>query len=83
MEYRNTIILVTGGSSGIGRAFVDRFLREGATVVACSRDEAKLQGLKAQHPSVQIRPCDITSSDGQSADSVSHTGIRAARHLGE
>ena len=63
MEYRNAIILVTGGSSGIGRAFVDRFLREGATVVACGRDEAKLQGLKAQHPSVQIRPCDITSSD--------------------
>jgi NAD(P)-dependent dehydrogenase (short-subunit alcohol dehydrogenase family) len=28
MEYRNAIILVTGGSSGIGRAFVDRFLRE-------------------------------------------------------
>jgi NAD(P)-dependent dehydrogenase (short-subunit alcohol dehydrogenase family) len=45
MEYRNAIILVTGGSSGIGRAFVDRFLREGATVVACDRDEAKLQGL--------------------------------------
>jgi NAD(P)-dependent dehydrogenase (short-subunit alcohol dehydrogenase family) len=63
MEYRNAIILVTGGSSGIGRAFVDRFLREGATVVACGRDEAKLQGLKAQHPSVEIRPCDITSSD--------------------
>jgi uncharacterized oxidoreductase len=63
MEYRNAIILVTGGSSGIGRAFVDRFLREGATVVACDRDEAKLQGLKTQHPSVQIRPCDITSSD--------------------
>jgi uncharacterized oxidoreductase len=63
MDYRNAIILVTGGGSGIGRAFVDRFLREGATVVACGRDGAKLQGLKAQHPSVQIRPCDITSSD--------------------
>ncbi|MGH8606043.1 MAG: SDR family oxidoreductase [Gammaproteobacteria bacterium] len=63
MDYRNAIILVTGGSSGIGRAFVERFLREGATDIACGRDEAKLQGLKAQHPSVEIRPCDITSSD--------------------
>jgi uncharacterized oxidoreductase len=63
MDYRNAIILVTGGSSGIGRAFVDRFLREGTTVIACGRDEVRLQGLKAQHPSVQIRPCDITSSD--------------------
>lgn len=84
MDYRNAIILVTGGSSGIGRAFVERFLREGATDIACGRDEAKLQGLKAQHPSVEIRPCDITSSDEvKSTDSVSHTGIRAARHLGE
>ncbi|MCA1853961.1 MAG: SDR family NAD(P)-dependent oxidoreductase [Beggiatoa sp.] len=63
MDYRNAIILITGGSSGIGRALVERFLREGATVIACGRDEAKLQGLKAQHPSVEIRPCDITSSD--------------------
>jgi uncharacterized oxidoreductase len=62
VDYRNVIILVTGGSSGIGRAFVERFLHEGATVIACSRDEARLQGLKAQHPSAQIRPCDITSS---------------------
>lgn len=54
MDYRNAIILVTGGSSGIGRVFVDRFLREGATVIACGRDEVRLQGLKAQHPSVQI-----------------------------
>jgi uncharacterized oxidoreductase len=63
MDYRNAIILVTRGSSGIRRAFVDRFLREGATVIACGRDEVRLQGLKAQHPNVQIRPCDITSSD--------------------
>lgn len=37
MDYRNAIILVTGGSSGIGRAFVDRFLREGATAPAATQ----------------------------------------------
>ncbi|MGH8625179.1 MAG: SDR family oxidoreductase [Gammaproteobacteria bacterium] len=61
MDYRDSIVLVTGGNSGIGRAFVDRFVHEGAKVIACGRDEATLKALKAEHPGVTVRRCDVTS----------------------
>lgn len=37
--------IVTGAASGIGRAVVDRFLAEGASVVAVDRDADKLEAL--------------------------------------
>lgn len=50
MEFMDKVVIVTGGSRGIGFATVEAFLREGATVVLCaSRQEtadkavAKLQ----------------------------------------
>ncbi|MGH8645052.1 MAG: SDR family oxidoreductase, partial [Gammaproteobacteria bacterium] len=61
MEYRDCIVLVTGGNSGVGRAFVERFVHEGAKVIACGRDEVTLQALKADHPNAEVRHCDITS----------------------
>ncbi|MBE7941989.1 MULTISPECIES: SDR family oxidoreductase [Ramlibacter] len=36
------VVLVTGGSSGIGLAAAHRFAEAGATTVICGRDEAKL-----------------------------------------
>ena len=59
---RDRIVLVTGGNSGIGRAFVDRFVAEGAQVFACGRNEATLAALKAAGPSVEVQRCDITSA---------------------
>ncbi len=36
-EFSNKIILITGGSSGLGKTYTDFFLKEGAKVVVCSR----------------------------------------------
>ena len=44
--------VVSGGSSGIGRAFVQELCRRGYRVVTCGRDEAKLRRLEAEIPSV-------------------------------
>jgi short-subunit dehydrogenase involved in D-alanine esterification of teichoic acids len=60
-SYRDRTVLVTGGNSGIGKAFVARFVAAGAKVIACGRNEATLQALKAAHPGVEAKRCDIAS----------------------
>jgi len=62
--------VVTGGSSGIGLATARQFLREGARVAICGRDEKRLdaarQTLNGDFDAGQVLalPCDVTS-EGQ------------------
>ncbi|MEU2620618.1 3-(cis-5,6-dihydroxycyclohexa-1,3-dien-1-yl)propanoate dehydrogenase [Streptomyces sp. NPDC007157] len=44
----NASVVVTGAGSGLGRAIVDRFTAEGASVVAFDRSQEKLDKLKAE-----------------------------------
>lgn len=44
------IAVVTGASSGIGRSIVERFVAEGAKVVAFARNREALERLAAAHP---------------------------------
>jgi len=39
---RNDVILVSGGSKGIGLSITNKLLKEGATVIATGRDYSKL-----------------------------------------
>src|SRR5688572_6442903 len=62
------IALVTGGTSGLGRAIALGLVRAGATVVVGSRDEAKvadtvaeLRGLSEGHCGLQLDVADPAS----------------------
>ncbi|MES2331271.1 MAG: SDR family oxidoreductase [Bacteroidota bacterium] len=48
--FQNKVVVVTGGSEGIGKALVDAFLHAGAKVATCGRNYDKLYHLQSQHP---------------------------------
>ena len=59
MELSEHTVLVTGGTSGIGLSLAERFLRAGSDVVVCGRRTDKLDEVKAKHPKIHARACDV------------------------
>ena len=54
------IAIVTGGASGIGRAIVHRFAREGAHVIAIDRDAAQLSETATASALIEAAAADVT-----------------------
>ena len=48
MELKNSTVLITGGTSGIGLEFVKQLTQQGATVIITGRNADKLNQAKAQ-----------------------------------
>ncbi|HEX2134058.1 MAG TPA: SDR family NAD(P)-dependent oxidoreductase, partial [Actinophytocola sp.] len=63
------VVLVTGGSSGIGAAVAARLADAGANVVTCGRDETRLRS--ASRPGICPVPCDLTDR-GQRGELIDH-----------
>ena len=55
MKLKNKVVVVTGGSSGIGKAVVNRFLKEGAKVIVFGIDKPDFK--------VEFKRCDISKED--------------------
>jgi len=61
---KNIVGLVTGGASGLGRATVERFVREGAKVILCDLPTSNGQEVaRSLGGSCVFAPTDVTSED--------------------
>ncbi|HTW01383.1 MAG TPA: SDR family NAD(P)-dependent oxidoreductase, partial [Streptosporangiaceae bacterium] len=72
--------LVTGGTSGIGYAIADRFLREGAAVVITGRDQEL--GRRAETALRAVGQAGFVPADAADPDAVARSVDAAAGQLG-
>jgi len=74
LELAGKVVVITGGSGGIGRGLVMEFAREGAHVVSASRDaghgEILVEEAKAQGFSGKILPISTDITDRASVDAM-------------
>jgi uncharacterized oxidoreductase len=61
MKMTGNTVLITGGTSGIGLAFAEEFLRLGNKVIICGRRQDRLAGIEQKHPQMVTRICDISN----------------------
>ena len=81
MRYADKVVLVTGGTKGIGRAVVELFCQEGARVVFCSHQpeggpELAAQATAAGPGQAEFKLCDVS----RAADLAQFVAEAAAAH---
>lgn len=62
-RFEGKTAVVTGGSSGIGRASALRFAEEGARVLIVARKEADLQKVAAENANISYLAADLTDTE--------------------
>src|SRR5208337_2281568 len=64
------VAVVSGGSSGIGKAFVAALRARGYAGVTCGRDPEKLKRLEAEYPGVECHAVDVSDAAAMRAFST-------------
>ena len=63
MELQNRVVVITGGSGGIGQAMARRFLADGAASVTLADLDEETVGHAASAIGCEAEACDVTNED--------------------
>ena len=63
--FNNKVVVVTGGSEGIGKALIDQLIEAGAKVATCGRHYDKLYALQLEYSQVMLHAmvCDVSNEE--------------------
>lgn len=61
------VVLITGGTSGIGLGLAEAFIKQGAAVVVCGRSKAALESFSRSHPDALAIQADVTIGEARIA----------------
>ena len=67
-NFTDKIVVITGGSDGIGKALVAQFLALGAKVATCGRNENKLSLLATEFPSSNLLTAQVDVSKQEQSE---------------
>jgi uncharacterized oxidoreductase len=67
MKINGNTILITGGSTGIGFALAEAFVKEDNEVIICGRREDKLREAKIKLPHIHTKVCDLSKEKERDA----------------
>src|ERR1700732_266483 len=61
--FTDKVVVITGGSDGIGKALIDLLIFQGAKVATCGRNHDKLYSLQMQYTNVLLHAvvCDVSN----------------------
>lgn len=81
MKFKDKVVVITGGSEGIGRALALEFAREGAYVAPLARSSDRLKTLSDELIGLEVRAfpltCDVTDPEA-----LKRAILQAATHFG-
>ena len=63
LQIKDRLFVVTGASSGFGKAIVETLHREGARVISVARGQEKLDALKREFPGIETISMDVTRTE--------------------